>query len=57
VNVSANLGQLLGPLVGAGLIAAVGGFWLLFVAAAVFSVIGAALTATVRVTQLPASAR
>jgi MFS family permease len=57
VNVSANLGQLLGPLVGAGLIAAVGGFWLLFVAAAVFSVIGAALTATVRVTQLPAPAR
>jgi MFS family permease len=49
VNVSANLGQLLGPVVGAGLIAAVGGFWLLFVAAAVFSVLGAALTATVRV--------
>ena len=49
VNVSANLGQLLGPVVGAGLIAAVGGFWLLFVAAAVFSVAGAALTATVRV--------
>jgi hypothetical protein len=35
----------------------VGGFWLLFVAAAVFSVIGAALTATVRVTHLPAPAR
>jgi len=51
VNVSANLGQLLGPVVGAGLIAAVGGFWLLFVAAAVFSVLGAALTATVRVQQ------
>ena len=50
VNLSANLGQLLGPVVGAGLIAAVGGFWLLFVAAAVFSVLGAALTATVRVT-------
>ncbi len=57
VNVAANLGQLLGPLVGAGLIAAVGGFWLLFVAAAVFSVLGAALTATVRVTHLPAPAR
>ena len=49
VNVSANLGQLLGPVVGAGLIAAVGGFWLLFAAAAVFSALGAALTATVRV--------
>lgn len=48
VNVSANLGQLLGPVVGAGLIALVGGFWLLFVAAAVFSVLGAGLTATVR---------
>lgn len=49
VNVSANLGQLLGPVVGAGLIALVGGFWLLFVAAAVFSLLGAAVTATVRV--------
>lgn len=48
VNVSANLGQLLGPVIGAGLIALVGGFWLLFAAAAVFSVLGAALTATVR---------
>ena len=34
-------------MIGAGLIAAVGGFWLLFVAAAGFSLIGAALTATV----------
>jgi MFS family permease len=49
VNVSANLGQLLGPVVGAGLIALVGGFWLLFVAAAAFSLLGAAVTATVRV--------
>ena len=49
VNVSANLGQLLGPVVGAGLIAVVGGFWLLFVAAAVFSLLGAAVTGTVRV--------
>jgi MFS family permease len=55
VNVSANLGQLLGPVVGAGLIAAVGGFWLLFVAAALFSVLGAVLTATVRVERGPAS--
>ncbi|HEY5980613.1 MAG TPA: hypothetical protein VIT41_13360 [Microlunatus sp.] len=57
VNVSANLGQLLGPVVGAGLIAAVGGFWLLFVAAAVFSVLGAALTAIVRAPTLPSSSR
>jgi MFS family permease len=57
VNVSANLGQLLGPVVGAGLIAAVGGFWLLFVAAAAFSVLGAALTASVRVTVAPADVR
>jgi MFS family permease len=48
VNVSANLGQLLGPVIGAGLIALVGGFWLLFAAAAVFSLVGAALTATIR---------
>jgi MFS family permease len=53
VNVSANLGQLLGPVVGAGLIALVGGFWLLFVAAAAFSLLGAAVTATVRVPTSP----
>lgn len=48
VNVAANLGQLLGPLVGAVLVAAVGGFWLLFAAAAAFSVAGALMTARVR---------
>ncbi|MDL5350318.1 MFS transporter [Microbacterium sp. zg-YB36] len=48
VNVSANLGQLLGPLLGALLVAAVGGFWLLFAAAAAFSVAGAVMTARVR---------
>jgi len=48
VNVAANLGQLLGPLVGALLVAAVGGFWLLFAAAAAFSVAGALMTARVR---------
>ncbi len=47
VNSSANLGQLIGPLLGAGLVALVGGFWLLFAAAAVVSVIGAVLTLTV----------
>lgn len=45
VNVIAALGQLLGPVIGAGLVALVGGFWLVFAAAAVLSVIGAGLTA------------
>ncbi|KJL36090.1 MFS transporter [Microbacterium azadirachtae] len=54
VNVSAQLGQLLGPLLGAGLVALVGGFWLLFGAAAVLSVVGAAMTYAVR-TSSPAS--
>jgi len=54
VNVSAQLGQLLGPLLGAGLVAVVGGFWLLFAAAAVLSVVGAAMTYAVRVAS-PAS--
>ena len=48
VNVSAQLGQLLGPLLGAGLVALVGGFGLLFGAAAVLSVVGAAMTYAVR---------
>lgn len=48
VNVSASLGQLLGPLLGAGLVAAVGGFWLLFLVAGVFSLLGAAMTLAVR---------
>lgn len=54
VNVSAQLGQLLGPLLGAGLVALVGGFWLLFGAAAVLSVVGAAMTYAVRASS-PAS--
>ncbi|GAA4484391.1 MFS transporter [Microbacterium panaciterrae] len=54
VNVSAQLGQLLGPLLGAGLVALVGGFWLLFAAAAVLSLVGAAMTYAVR-TPSPAS--
>jgi MFS family permease len=45
VNVIAALGQLLGPVIGAGLVALVGGFWLVFAAAAVLSVVGAGLTA------------
>lgn len=48
VNVSANLGQLLGPLLGAGLVALVGGFWLLFLVAGILSVIGALMTIAVR---------
>ncbi len=49
VNVSVNLGQLLGPLLGAGLVAAVGGFWLLFAVGALLSVIGAIMTWAARV--------
>ncbi|MGM7665573.1 MFS transporter [Microbacterium sp. A93] len=48
VNVSASLGQLLGPLLGAGLVALVGGFWLLFLAAGILSVLGAVMTLGVR---------
>jgi MFS family permease len=44
VNVAASLGQLLGPLIGAGLVAAVGGFWLLFAVGAVLSVAGGLAT-------------
>ncbi|WP_312167763.1 MFS transporter, partial [Microbacterium sp.] len=48
VNVTAALGQLIGPVLGAGLVALVGGFWLVFVAAAVLSVVGGVLTARAR---------
>lgn len=44
VNVTAALGQLLGPLIGAGLVALVGGFWLVFTAAAALSFAGALTT-------------
>jgi MFS family permease len=40
VNVSAALGQLLGPVLGAGLVALVGGFWLLFVVGGALSIVG-----------------
>lgn len=48
VNVTAALGQLIGPMLGAGLVALVGGFWLVFVAAAVLSVVGGVLTGVAR---------
>jgi MFS family permease len=48
VNVAASLGQLLGPLIGAGLVAVVGDFWLLFAAGAVLSVIGGLMTLALR---------
>ncbi len=46
VNVTAALGQLIGPVLGAGLVALVGGFWLVFAMAAVFSLTGGVLTLT-----------
>ncbi len=48
VNVTAALGQLIGPVLGAALVALVGGFWLVFAAAAVLSLAGGALTAMAR---------
>ncbi|WP_258185695.1 MFS transporter [Microbacterium sp. PAMC22086] len=48
LNVTAALGQLIGPVLGAGLVALVGGFWLVFVAAAVLSLVGGLLTAFAR---------
>ncbi|WP_106814016.1 MFS transporter [Microbacterium timonense] len=48
VNVSANLGQLIGPLLGAGLVALVGGFWLLFLVGGILSVAGGLMTYAIR---------
>ncbi|WP_448222832.1 MFS transporter [Gordonia iterans] len=45
VNTAAALGQLIGPLLGAALVAAVGGFWLLFATGAAVSATGGLLTA------------
>lgn len=55
VNVAANLGQLLGPLLGAGLVVLVGEFWLLFLAAGILSVLGAVMTIAVRAPVTPRS--
>lgn len=48
VYVTAALGQLIGPVLGAGLVALVGGFWLVFSVAAVLSLVGGGLTALAR---------
>lgn len=48
VTVVAALGQLLGPLIGAALVALVGGFGLLFATAAVLSLVGGVFTAFAR---------
>lgn len=48
VNVTAALGQLIGPMLGAALVALVGGFWLVFLMAAVLSVAGGVMTAFAR---------
>ncbi|GAA1989580.1 MFS transporter [Microbacterium pumilum] len=48
VNVSASLGQLLGPLIGAGLVALVGGFSLMFAVGGVLSIVGGVMTFAIR---------
>jgi len=48
VNVSASLGQLLGPLIGAGLVALVGGFPLMFAVGGVLSIVGGLMTLAIR---------
>lgn len=48
VNVATTLGQLLGPLVGAGLVALVGGFWLVFAASAALSIVGGLMNLPIR---------
>lgn len=48
VTVSASLGQLIGPLLGAGLVALVGGFTLMFAVGGVLSIIGGVMTLAIR---------
>jgi MFS family permease len=48
VNVAASLGQLVGPLLGAGLVALVGGFGLLFAVGGVLSIAGGLMTLAIR---------
>jgi len=54
VNVAASLGQLLGPLIGAALVALAGGFWLLFAVGGVLSILGGAMTLALRSRELSA---
>ncbi|MEJ6555061.1 MFS transporter [Microbacterium esteraromaticum] len=49
VNVAAQLRQLIAPLLGAGLVAVVGGFWLLFTGGIVLSALGALMTYGIRI--------
>lgn len=53
VNTSAALGQLLGPVIGALLVALVGGFWLVYAIATVLSLLGSLLTSFVRERSVP----
>lgn len=53
VNTAAALGQLLGPVIGALLVALVGGFWLVFSVAAVLSVSGGVITVIARERRTP----
>jgi len=48
VNTAAALGQLVGPLLGAALVALVGGFWLLLAVSLVLSVLGAVMSGFAR---------
>ena len=48
VNTSASLGQLIGPLLGAGLVALVGDFWLLFLVGGILSIGGGFTTLAIR---------
>lgn len=57
VNTAAALGQLVGPLVGAALVAAVGGFWLLLVVSTVLSVAGGVMSGCARRRQRQRSPR
>ncbi|MFM9379158.1 MFS transporter [Gordonia sp. VNK21] len=56
VNTSAALGQLIGPVLGGGLVYAVGDFWLLFAAASALSLVGGLATRIARDTGVPAPA-
>ncbi|GAC81138.1 MFS transporter [Gordonia malaquae] len=55
VNTTAALGQLVGPVLGAGLVSLVGGFWLVFFMGFVLSIVGALVTLGAR--KVPAVTR